>query len=91
MKNIYNVLSDLFDQVGLKESDYTIQIVKGFSTIRLVIQPNNIQDQVLALNILYEPSWLITDVSCVLNTLPWSRYICSTFVNGLYNAEYMYM
>jgi hypothetical protein len=88
MKNIHNILSDAFVAIRKDEADYRIEIDRSVEYCIRITIPNDSND-FFQCDVYYEQDGYIQSVKRIENTLLVTANLYTTFVNTIYNAEYM--
>lgn len=89
MKNIYNILSDAFVAIRKDEADYRIEIDRSIEhSIRITITKKDSND-FFQCDVYFESDGYIQSVKRIENMLFLTGNMYTTFVNTIYNAEYL--
>ena len=96
-KNIYNAITESFDTIGYNEGDYFVEVSSGNKNqkkqkIHITIREKNAgYHAMLLLDILHEADWRIQEIELIYNSLAWNHQVYTSFLNSLYNIEYIYI
>lgn len=90
MKNIHNLVSDAFVAALLDESEFETRIMRETANLCVVTIKKRQTEEVLRVDVVYEPDGYIQNVRSSFNTLfPNRGYSYSSFLNTIYNEEFV--